>query len=46
MSAMPFNSSTPIFWFNKEHFQKAGFDKPADTWHDLEARRALPVSPA
>ncbi len=21
-------------------------DKPADTWHDLEARRALPVSPA
>jgi hypothetical protein len=20
-------------------------DKPADTWHDLEARRALPVSP-
>jgi UDP-N-acetylmuramyl tripeptide synthase len=21
-------------------------DKPADTWRDLEARRALPVSPA
>ena len=36
MSAMPFNSSTPIFWYNKEHFQKAGFDKPADTWQELE----------
>ncbi|MFK4647056.1 sn-glycerol 3-phosphate transport system substrate-binding protein [Bradyrhizobium ottawaense] len=36
MSAMPFNSSTPIFWYNKDHFQKAGFDKPADTWQELE----------
>ena len=32
MSAMPFNSSTPIFWYNKDHFQKAGFDKPAYTF--------------
>jgi len=36
MSAMPFNSSTPIFWYNKDHFQKAGFDKPAETWQELE----------
>jgi len=36
MSALPFNSSTPIFWYNKDHFQKAGFDKPADTWQELE----------
>ncbi len=33
---MPFNSSTPILWFNKDHFQKAGFDKPAETWQELE----------
>lgn len=33
---MPFNSSTPILWYNKTHFEKAGFTKPADTWQDLE----------
>ena len=38
MSAMPFNSSTPIFWYNKDHFQKAGFDKPAATWQELETQ--------
>jgi sn-glycerol 3-phosphate transport system substrate-binding protein len=36
LMSMPFNSSTPIFWYNKEHFSKAGFDKPADTWQELE----------
>ena len=36
LMTMPFNSSTPILWYNKEHFQKAGFDKPAETWQDLE----------
>jgi sn-glycerol 3-phosphate transport system substrate-binding protein len=36
LMAMPFNSSSPILWYNKTHFQKAGFDKPAQTWQELE----------
>ena len=36
LMAMPFNSSSPILWYNKEHFQKAGFAKPAETWQELE----------
>ena len=36
LMSMPFNSSTPILWYNKDHFTKAGFDKPADTWQELE----------
>jgi sn-glycerol 3-phosphate transport system substrate-binding protein len=36
LMTMPFNSSTPILWYNKDHFAKAGFDKPADTWQELE----------
>src|SRR5689334_10494119 len=36
LMTMPFNSSSPILWYNKEHFQKAGFDKPAETWQELE----------
>jgi sn-glycerol 3-phosphate transport system substrate-binding protein len=36
LMSMPFNSSTPILWYNKDHFAKAGFDKPADTWQALE----------
>jgi sn-glycerol 3-phosphate transport system substrate-binding protein len=36
LTTLPFNSSTPIFWYNKDHFQKAGFDKPAATWQELE----------
>jgi sn-glycerol 3-phosphate transport system substrate-binding protein len=35
MMAMPFNSSTPIFWYNVDHFKAAGFDKPAATWPEL-----------
>ena len=26
LMSMPFNSSTPILFYNKEHFEKAGFD--------------------
>ncbi len=33
---MPFNSSTPILWYNKDQFAKAGFEKPAPTWQDFE----------
>jgi sn-glycerol 3-phosphate transport system substrate-binding protein len=36
LMAMPFNSSSPILWYNKAHFEKAGFAKPAQTWQELE----------
>ena len=37
LMSMPFNSSTPILWYNKEHFEKAGFkDGPARTWPEFE----------
>jgi sn-glycerol 3-phosphate transport system substrate-binding protein len=36
LAAMPFNSSTPILFFNKAHFAKAGLEKPAKTWQALE----------
>jgi sn-glycerol 3-phosphate transport system substrate-binding protein len=34
---MPFNSSTPILYYNKDAFQKAGLDpeKPPRTWEEL-----------
>jgi sn-glycerol 3-phosphate transport system substrate-binding protein len=37
--SMPFNSSTPIFYYNKEAFTKAGLDpeKPPRTWQEVEA---------
>src|SRR5712691_8261224 len=37
--SMPFNSSTPIFYYNKDTFKKAGLDpeKPPKTWQDVEA---------
>ncbi len=37
--SMPYNSSTPIFYYNKEAFKKAGLDpeKPPKTWKDVEA---------
>src|SRR3954453_11558260 len=28
MMAMPFNSSSPILFYNAEHFRAAGFDRP------------------
>ncbi|GGH16330.1 ABC transporter substrate-binding protein [Alsobacter metallidurans] len=36
MMSMPFNASTPILFYNKDHFKAAGFDAPADTWKGLE----------
>jgi len=32
--SMPFNSSTPILYYNKDAFQKAGLEpsKPPQTW--------------
>lgn len=35
-AAMPFNSSTPIFWYNRDQFEAAGFKAPGDTWQDIE----------
>ncbi|MCP5153198.1 MAG: sn-glycerol-3-phosphate ABC transporter substrate-binding protein UgpB [Ectothiorhodospiraceae bacterium] len=39
MLSMPFNSSTPVLYYNKDAFSKAGLDpeKPPVTWPDLEA---------
>jgi sn-glycerol 3-phosphate transport system substrate-binding protein len=35
--SMPFNSSTPVFYWNKEMFKKAGLDpeKPPKTWAEV-----------
>ena len=35
--SMPFNSSTPVFYWNKELFKKAGLDpkKPPKTWPEV-----------
>lgn len=38
LASMPFNSSTPILFYNKAHFAKAGADAPAPTWQGLEAQ--------
>jgi sn-glycerol 3-phosphate transport system substrate-binding protein len=37
MLSMPFNSSTPVLYFNKEAFGKAGLDpnKPPKTWPEV-----------
>jgi sn-glycerol 3-phosphate transport system substrate-binding protein len=36
--SMPFNSSTPVFYWNKDAFQKAGLDPsvPPKTWPEVE----------
>ena len=43
--SMPFNSSTPVLYYNKDAFKKAGLDpdKPPETWPELEqsARKLL-----
>ncbi len=38
MLSMPFNSSTPILYYNKDVFEKAGLDPnlPPKTWEDVE----------
>ncbi len=43
--SMPFNSSTPVLWYNKDAFAKAGLDGPPTTWDEMEsASRALVAS--
>jgi sn-glycerol 3-phosphate transport system substrate-binding protein len=50
MLSLPFNSSTPILYYNKDLFRAAGLDpeKPPRTWPDVEAaaRRLLSVGVA
>ncbi len=41
-AAMPFNTSTPIMWYNADAFEKAGIDGAPKTWDALgEAGRKL-----
>jgi len=37
MLSMPFNSSTPVLWYNKDAFKKAGLDpnQPPKTWDEM-----------
>ena len=35
--SMPFNSSTPVMWYNKDAFAKAGIRKVPETWDEVEA---------
>jgi len=39
LMSMPFNSSTPVTWYNKDAFKKAGLDpeKPPRTWEETVA---------
>jgi sn-glycerol 3-phosphate transport system substrate-binding protein len=36
MIGMPFNSSTPLLYFNKDAFAKAGLTTPPKTWEEFE----------
>ena len=35
--SMPFNSSTPVLWYNKDALKKAGVKEPPKTWPEMEA---------
>lgn len=37
MIGMPFNSSTPLLYYNKDAFAKAGLENPPATWEEFEA---------
>jgi len=34
--SMPWNSSTPVYYFNKDHFAKAGITEAPITWEGME----------
>ena len=34
--SMPFNSSTPVLWYNQDAFEKAGVADAPKTWADME----------
>lgn len=35
--SMPFNSSTPVLWYNKDAFASAGIENAPTTWDELNA---------
>ncbi|MFC4269867.1 sn-glycerol-3-phosphate ABC transporter substrate-binding protein UgpB [Sneathiella chungangensis] len=35
--SMPFNSSTPVLWYNKDALDKAGVAKVPETWPEMKA---------
>jgi len=35
--SMPFNSSTPVLWYNKDAFKKAGITKVPSTWDEMKS---------
>ena len=35
--SMPFNSSTPVLWYNKDAFEKAGVDAVPATWDEMKS---------
>ena len=35
--SMPFNSSTPVLWYNRDAFKKAGVASPPITWDDMKS---------
>lgn len=37
MIGMPFNSSTPLLYYNKDILTEAGIDAPPSTWEEFEA---------
>ena len=37
MIGMPFNSSTPLLYYNKDIFAEVGIDAPPATWEEFEA---------
>ncbi|AEF56079.1 sn-glycerol-3-phosphate ABC transporter substrate-binding protein UgpB [Marinomonas posidonica] len=37
MLSMPFNSSTPVLYYNKDLFAKAGIKNPPTTWEEMES---------
>jgi sn-glycerol 3-phosphate transport system substrate-binding protein len=36
MLSLPFNSSTPVFFYNKDVFKKAGIVNPPKTWREVQ----------
>ncbi|MEO1016299.1 MAG: extracellular solute-binding protein, partial [Pseudomonadota bacterium] len=37
MFSMPFNSSTPMLYYNIDHYEQAGIEGPPATWEEFEA---------
>ena len=42
--SMPFNSSTPVLWYNKDAFKKAGISSAPKTWADMKSASAKLVA--